>query len=184
MEITTIDPKGDVCLITTDDKGSKFGFVVCSKILSLASKVFAALFGPRFAEGNALVTARDAPLNIELHDGSPQGMQLMQEFLHFCTRPETVALDDLQKLAVVVDKYQCHDIFVDQASKWMLKDIRNDYKLETWPEYIGLAIAFRSSEVLNMMSIGLALILDDEDGCSRTHRTVLEGFVPEHARGK
>lgn len=49
-----LDPEGDVILATTPGEGAIQKVLVCSRILSLASPVFAKMLGPNFKEGQEL----------------------------------------------------------------------------------------------------------------------------------
>ncbi|KAK3699049.1 hypothetical protein LTR37_016653 [Vermiconidia calcicola] len=55
METIPIDPKGDVCFVLNAADENKVGFVVSSKVLTLASDVFSAMLSPHFREGDALL---------------------------------------------------------------------------------------------------------------------------------
>lgn len=96
--INVIDPEGDVILIC-----GEIEFQVSSKVLSLASPVFKALFGPCFAEGQP--TSRKAS-RIQLPDDDAESMRFMCAVLHHkCASAQGIGLERLEKLAVVTDKY-------------------------------------------------------------------------------
>lgn len=93
-----IDPEGDVILIC-----GKTEFQVSSKVLSLASPVFKALFSPSFAEGQP--TSSKAS-RIQLHDDDAESMLFMCAVLHHkCAFSKGIGLERLERLAVVTDKY-------------------------------------------------------------------------------
>ena len=96
--INVIDPQGDVILIC-----GEIELQVSSKVLSLASPVFQALFGPNFAEGQP--TSSKAS-RIQLHDDDAESMRLMCAILHHkCASANGIGLERLERLAVVTDKY-------------------------------------------------------------------------------
>lgn len=96
--INVIDPEGDVILTCGETE-----FQVSSKVLSLASPVFKALFSPSFAEGQA--TSSKAS-RIQLHDDNAESMRFMCAVLHHkCTLANGIGLEKLERLAVVTDKY-------------------------------------------------------------------------------
>lgn len=96
--VNAIDPDGDVILVCGETE-----FQVSSKVLSLASPVFKALFGPNFAEGQA--TTRKTS-RIQLHDDDAESMRFMCAVLHHkCASGNSIGLERLERLAVVTDKY-------------------------------------------------------------------------------
>ena len=95
---SVIDPEGDAILVCGEIK-----FQVSSKVLSLASPVFSALFSPRFAEGQL---PPSQPSRIELHDDDAESMRFMCAVLHHkSTCANAVGLEGLERLAVLTDKY-------------------------------------------------------------------------------
>lgn len=96
--VNVIDSEGDIILIC-----GKTEFQVSSKVLKLASPVFTALFGPSFAEGQAISSKAS---RIQLHDDDAESMHFMCTVLHHkCTSANSIDLEKLEKLAVVTDKY-------------------------------------------------------------------------------
>ncbi|RPB11921.1 hypothetical protein P167DRAFT_606075 [Morchella conica CCBAS932] len=98
-----VDPQGDV-VINTSAKG--FSLLVSSKILSVASPVFAAMFSPHFREGNSLATA-PAPITIDLLEDAPEALENICNVLHYKHDLVTVKMHfhELLEIAVVADKY-------------------------------------------------------------------------------
>ncbi len=107
------DPNGDVKFIIGDPNSAKT-LRVSSKVLSLASPVFAALFSLKSSEGVALRNSTNVS-EISLPDDDPEAMQLVCHILHHghdITRKVSVAL--LEKVATLCDK---HDT-VTPLSAW------------------------------------------------------------------
>ena len=85
---------------------------VSSKILSLASEVFKAMFNPRFQEGSMLRSAENRtaePLIVTLPEDDSAAMLSLCQLLHYQTdmidpHPDVTAL---LTLATVCDKYNC-----------------------------------------------------------------------------
>ena len=79
------DPAGDIVLkLGSGDEATLIR--VHSKVLSLASPVFAAMLSPRFAEGKALEDNKgmvDSTTTIDLPDDDPEAMSLICRVLHF-----------------------------------------------------------------------------------------------------
>lgn len=106
--MTEFDPEGDVIFQLSD--GSKLR--VASKVLSLASPVWKAMFSSRFAEGNEIlkgVLRGDKLYTIKLPDDNPDGVKNTLTILHY--RPD-LAPDEytpsmLEEVAIVTDKYDC-----------------------------------------------------------------------------
>ena len=113
--VNVIDPEGDIILIC-----GKTEFQVSSKVLRLASPVFTALFGPDFAEGQAISSEAS---RIQLHDDDAESMHFMCTVLHHkCTSANSISLEKLEKLAVVTDKYDVRllprNFHSDEPSLW------------------------------------------------------------------
>ena len=95
---SVIDPEGDVIFICGETE-----LQVSSKVLSLASPVFNALFGPRFAEGQLTPSK---PIRIDLHDDDAESMRLMCAVLHDeSPYAHGIGLERIERLAVFTDKY-------------------------------------------------------------------------------
>ncbi|KAF6225712.1 hypothetical protein HO133_009713 [Letharia lupina] len=131
-----IDPEGDVILIC-----GKTEFQVSSKVLSLASPVFKALFSPSFAEGQP--TSSKAS-RIQLHDDDAESMLFMCAVLHHkCAFSKGIGLERLERLAVVTDKYDVSYAF-DEAqffnslTKFMMLNLPNDGKAQTASRKYGI----------------------------------------------
>ena len=111
LSLDDADPAGDLLLVLETDKDGKptqSSIRVSSKVLSLASPVFAAMLSPRFAEGQALLTSTstDTP-SISLPDDNSEAMIWLCKALHF-TKDLTVDIDFslLRELAILCDKYE------------------------------------------------------------------------------
>ncbi|KAK0642145.1 hypothetical protein B0T16DRAFT_462149 [Cercophora newfieldiana] len=133
---TTIDPEGDVILHVSDDKSNR-EFLVSSKILTLASPVFAKMFGPHFQEGIALRSSQGSS-TVRLEEDNPDAMGILLAALHFQTEAipgETPGWDWLANLAVLSDKYDCNralrpwiELWIRDAIVWLEKI--PDWKLD------------------------------------------------------
>ena len=95
--VTVIDSEGDIILVC-----GKTELQVSSKVLRLASPVFTALFGPGFAEGQAVSSKAS---RIRLLDDDAESMHFLCSVLHHkCTSANSISLEKLEKVAVVTDK--------------------------------------------------------------------------------
>lgn len=116
-EIVQLDPEGDATLIINGSGYSK-RYLVCSRVLSLASPVFSKLFGPNFKEGQQ--TRRgDCPC-ISLEEDDTEAMGLMLGILHYKCAQVPFALDPtaLATVAIHVDKYDCNEALRPWAAHW------------------------------------------------------------------
>ncbi|KAK7188367.1 hypothetical protein PSPO01_05558 [Paraphaeosphaeria sporulosa] len=101
-----IDMDGDVILAcqNRDDHVTR-AFRVSSKVLRLASPVFAGMFRPQFEEGNLLLQ-KECPV-VELKEDDASIMSVILEILHFRCDIEDDNTDSetLARLAIHCDKY-------------------------------------------------------------------------------
>ncbi|CAI6092831.1 unnamed protein product [Clonostachys chloroleuca] len=151
METVEIDPRGDVALQvpcpppyslvlvvpaapspgqsqgevhTTINEGARDtrDLVVSSKVLSIASPVFKAMFCGEFSEGARLAARHEPspPFQLPLPDDDGDAMLLLCKLLHFATDdvPDLPGLDLLAKLAEVCDKYQCTSVLRHCGNCW------------------------------------------------------------------
>ena len=82
-QTTDIDPAGDVILdVGIEACGDKAHLRVSSKVLSLASPVFAAMFGPKWFDGVNKVSASE-PQHISLPEDDSSPMKWICQILHY-----------------------------------------------------------------------------------------------------
>ncbi len=118
------DPAGD--LVLKVGSGEEATLIrVQSKVLGLASPVFAAMLSPRFAEGQNLEDNKkmvDATTTIDLPNDDPASMSLLCKILHFkkdaAQRP-FYPPDILIGLAVICDKYNMSRALSPWSYVWM-----------------------------------------------------------------
>ena len=116
MSSLVADPNGDVdFLVGPLEKTLK----VSSKVLSLASPVFAALFSPKYSEGNALSISTDMH-QIQLPDDDPEALGLVCCALHHRQiAPHRIIVEKLGKVAAVCDKYDLAEALAPWSSLWL-----------------------------------------------------------------
>lgn len=118
------DPAGDLVLML--GSGDEVDMIrVHSRVLSLASPVFATMLSPRFAEGQALEDNKgtvDDPTIIGLPDDDPTAMSLICHTLHFQRDAAQRLLyppEVLKRLAVICDKYNMSKALSPWSRIWM-----------------------------------------------------------------
>jgi hypothetical protein len=117
-ETLKIDPAGDVLFIVGSSP-PKARLLISSKILSLASPVFAAMFSLNFKEGSNL--SSDSPSEVLLPDDDPEAMTVLCNCLHFRSDkiPRNVEFLLLRSLAVLCDKYDCATAISAWCTLWL-----------------------------------------------------------------
>jgi hypothetical protein len=116
---TSPDPDGDVLLRCKDqDTGSTKLFRVSSKVLRLASPVFANMFGPHFQEGHEL--RQDGCLVVELEEDDAPLMKIILDVLHYQADSGDHVMDaeKLAQLAIHCDKYDLTKALGPWVSTW------------------------------------------------------------------
>jgi hypothetical protein len=116
---TNPDPDGDVFLRCKDqDTGIPKSFRVSSKVLRLASPVFARLLGPTFQEGRKL--RQEGCLVVQLEDDDAPLMKLILDVLHYKADStyQVVDAEKLARLAIHCDKYDCTKALGPWVSTW------------------------------------------------------------------
>ena len=97
-----------------------------SKVLSLASPVFARMLGPHFAEGQSLsekgslANSAVSPTEVTLPDDDPEAMVLFCDTIHFKrhARPD-IAFPLLTKVASLSDKYEISLALSSMSEVWL-----------------------------------------------------------------
>ncbi|KAI9871679.1 MAG: hypothetical protein M1830_002623 [Pleopsidium flavum] len=109
-----IDPDGDIIFVLEETE-----LRVSSKVLSVASAVFKAMFGPHFLEGSDLTSM--SARRISLPDDNAEAMTTLCNILHHRNNKidQEPAPSALEQLAVLCDKYDCSKALVPWSRTWM-----------------------------------------------------------------
>jgi hypothetical protein len=104
MATTDIDAAGDVVVQIGEER-----IRISSKVMSLASPVFKAMFTSGFKEGLTPQATASNPSIISLPDDDPTAFICLSRAIHFqgFELPEHVDIAFFEKLASLYDKYQC-----------------------------------------------------------------------------
>jgi hypothetical protein len=125
MPLIEIDRHGDVTLQLTKnlDSGSDDGMrsiLVSSKVLALASPVFAAMLSPRFREGQRSASGTLDPIPFPEDDA--EAMTVLCHIFHFnyAAIPAKAELGLFKNLALLCDKYDCVTPLRFISEQWLL----------------------------------------------------------------
>lgn len=129
------DPDGEVLLTisipenSTDTKpaeqaknnvsgGSHVEMLVSAKHLMLASPVFKSMLQPHFTEGLALRST--GHVTIPLFDDDPNALKIVMNIIHSQAKniPQQLGLKEFAHVAVLVDKYDLHNMVDHYALGW------------------------------------------------------------------
>lgn len=93
--------------------------LVSTKVLSAASPVFRAMFGPNFAEGQTLMQSGNSLPMIEFPDDDELALEQLFPILHendICVVKDATDADSLWQLALVADKYDYMAVLAPHSS--------------------------------------------------------------------
>lgn len=133
-ESIILDADGDAILDVAVVRSNKtFEFLISTKVLSLASPVFAKLFGPHFLEGSRLNRA-ECP-HIKLYDDDPCALEVILKSLHYQGVDQLSAIDAkiLASIAVHCDKYDyinASRVCASELNRLWLISYRSDHHAE------------------------------------------------------
>lgn len=121
-ELEVVDPDGDALfLVPSEEAGKSKLFRVSTKILSLASKAFAAMFNGRYLEGQALSV--EEPPTIEFPEDMSEEFGSLVRILHHLKEQQIDApeFDELflVRLLKLAEKYDCVHAVKGQVSLWL-----------------------------------------------------------------
>ena len=153
MQIEKIDEEGDLLV-----KSGASGFLVFSKILTLASPVFKAMLKPGFKEGNQ-VRSVDNLLELLLPDDDPEALRVLFRGLHFLSKPDHFDFDmDLQfRLSQLTDKYDCAAPFVGDMVLLLRSHIRFERGVEALGKLALTAFFFNCDEEFRLLTANLVV---------------------------
>lgn len=172
--VMDVDPHGDVFLLLGPSES--LSLRVSSKALSLASPVFAALFSPRFSEGQPLSSSLEVR-KVPLPEDDPDAMTQICYAIHFYrTVPRTLPVPLLESVASLCDKYDLAIALAAWSELW-LRDWTVKAKGEDdWVTMMYISAVFMSHWAFHLSSKKLLsscpthiVPVNDEDCCSLTN---------------
>lgn len=116
--VIQFDVDGDLHLDVGEDKSAQH-FVVCSKTLSRASKVFKAMLYGNFMESAPENKQREWTVALPADNPKPLATILYIAHSKFNKVPESVTRDELFQITVLTDKYDMTDILRPWARAWI-----------------------------------------------------------------
>lgn len=148
MEIA--DPNGDVILVVGTENPKSI--LVSSKILTLASPVFAKMLGPNFLEGHELSDRGTQPYELRLPEDDAEAIIHICHLLHFQCKVDDfsnhLTLSLFEKVALLCDKYNCASALSPWSRVWLsgFNDLPKDqayYEIKVYTSYVcGIHEAF------------------------------------------
>ena len=152
-DIIEIDPKGD--LVVKVGTKNPMLMMLSSKHMTVISKVFQALLGHHFSEGQI---QHDDQNPLLLPDDDPKAMSLMCKLAHHkIMQLSDIQANDLESLVVVCDKYDCVTAFKINFHA-VLREWSNESKKHCWNHGTDLVYEARPMyekvHLLSALSIG------------------------------
>ena len=112
-----IDLRGDV-ILEVGPPGARRNLLVSSSALSLGSPVFAAMLNSTFKE--ATVPADGSPRTLQFPEDNPRAVTTLCNVLHHQSQFVRVEkFKDLNKLAILCDKYDCARALKPWSTLWL-----------------------------------------------------------------
>lgn len=142
----------NVLVVTGESPQSTRKLLVSSKVLALASPVFATLFSRRFSERNKII--KSIRPEIMLNDDYSDAMRIILGVFHF-RELEKVDVQMLAEIAVLYDKYDCTKAHMPWMKIWSERTIAS-IKIATAHGYNFLLAAahfFRDQELFSQESL-------------------------------
>jgi hypothetical protein len=159
-KLVHLDDEGDLIVIVRDaDRVKSRRFLASSKILSIASPVFATMLDPNFKEGHQLETwKQDATATrptIHLEEDDVDAMDFIMSNIHF--KPDRIrdisTASAITDIAIQSDKYDCNAALTPWIRLWCHPDrfpIDTQSKVRDMGFGLLAAYLFKSSGFLAM----------------------------------
>ncbi|KAH7125571.1 hypothetical protein B0J11DRAFT_309076 [Dendryphion nanum] len=179
MSLTVIDKRGDVVLVLGIEEDEESRLLVSSRVLSLASPVFEAMFNSGFAESWGL--SSNSPKEVPLPGDDPECMLWFCLIAHmqFTDLPDRPDPDDFANFAVLCNKYTCVPAVQPWCKIWAMGFLETSYvdDLETllFATYV-LDLAEEFYKLTVELVRYRTLYIDTDRACHRHNLVPLEVF--------
>lgn len=122
----SVDQNGDVTLELSCTNGKKVHLLISSKVLTLASPVFATMFGSKFSEGLS-IHAASKKARICLPDDDGDAFTIICNVVHYRVTevPEALPLSCLENVAIICDKYDMTRSLMSWSRIWLRAGIES-----------------------------------------------------------
>lgn len=162
-----MDPKGDVILLLKDKKR----VLVASKVLSVASPYFRAMFDSRMNFHESQSLSVESPPTVEFPDDDPLAMVCFCCFLHHISPKSLInEVEDLLALVVLADKFNAMESLRDHVSRHLLRTLGsgrivrygnyNDWAT-SWGSFLdALVVSYAAQDMDLFRDISSTLIFD------------------------
>ncbi|KAH0551543.1 hypothetical protein GP486_007240 [Trichoglossum hirsutum] len=184
----TADPNGDVILELSRPDETRVHIRVSSKVLSMASPVFAAMFGSEFKEGlsNHRSSSADGggAYVVPLPDDDAEAFVAICNVIHFRSDevPHKPSIVCLQNIAFIADKYDCTKALTAQTAQWLRSWIDAPRPVE-WRKLLFVAYVMDTADAFSRISweilrtqIGPMLSPSELAGHELIHHNLLAEF--------
>ena len=179
------DPAGDLTLLVGSGE-DQISIRVSSKVLTLASPIFAAMLSPNVAEGQALSqkTAGVIP-SVPMPDDDPEAMKWLCDALHHKQILETrmFKFPVLKKMAVLCDKYDMSIALGPWTHLWMQKWAGSVGGVDRFPDILWISYAFGHHRIFWKASRDL-MCLYTAEGLLCAANDLTNGILPDRILGK
>ena len=171
-----IDEDGDI-LVQTSSKE----LLISSKILTLASPVFKAMFNSKFLEGSTIRSVQN-PLELPLPDDDPDALSVLFHTLHFSSKRKFLKLGaDLHlDVAQLSDKYECTTSISGESGRWLRSLSESDH--ESSILWKSSTIAFLMGHMDEFSNFTAKLVL--KSTAAELDHTAPNSALPETLKGK
>jgi hypothetical protein len=92
---------------------------VSASSLANVSKVFRAMFGPNFSEGQDLSDTRSGLKEVHMSDDNADAMEVICSIIHFRSVPQEVGPDLMLHIAIAADKFDCSIVLQHASIIWL-----------------------------------------------------------------
>ncbi|KAH6972716.1 hypothetical protein BKA56DRAFT_526386 [Ilyonectria sp. MPI-CAGE-AT-0026] len=161
-----ISSDGDIVLVVGQQETR---LRVHSQCLRSASKVFSAMFGPHWNEGQEM--SSQCPREVFLVEDNPDAMYVICSILHHCNTnvPEALVAEEVLQIAIAADKYDLSVALKFARAQWLKP--RGDEDVVNMAYLMAAAFLFDDTDAVAARSLDLVTryeetyltLMDDEN---------------------